>query len=41
MTKYYVGLDVHKLRTRYCLVDEDGCIVDDGDVASEDVGGTG
>lgn len=37
MAKYYLGLDVHKVRTQYCLVDEDGCIVDGGNVASEDV----
>ena len=37
MARYYLGLDVHKIRTQYCLVDEDGCIVDEGSVASEDV----
>lgn len=37
MARYYLGLDVHKVRSQYCLVDEDGCIVDEGSVASEEV----
>lgn len=37
MASYYLGLDVHKVRTQYCLVDEDSCIVDEGSVATEDV----
>lgn len=37
MARYYLGLDVHKVRTQYCLVDEDGYILEEGSVASEDV----
>lgn len=37
MARYYLGLDVHKVRTQYCLADEDGCLVDEGSVATEDV----
>lgn len=37
MARYYLGLDVHKVRTQYCLVDEDGCILKEGSVATEHV----
>jgi transposase len=37
MGKYYLGLDVHKVRTQYCLTDEGGAIVKEGNVATEDV----
>jgi transposase len=37
MARYYLGLDVHKVRTQYCLVDEDGCLIEEGSVATEDV----
>ncbi len=37
MRRYYLGLDVHKVRTQYCLVDEAGGIVKEGNVATEDV----
>ncbi|MDQ6944703.1 MAG: hypothetical protein M3256_00195 [Actinomycetota bacterium] len=35
MAKYYLGLDVHKVRTQYCLTDEAGEIVGEGNVATE------
>jgi len=37
MARDYLGLDVHKVRTQYCLVDKDGCIVQEGSIATEDV----
>lgn len=37
MARYYLGLDVHKVRTQYCLVDEDGGIAREGTIATEDV----
>jgi transposase len=37
MSRYYLGLDVHKVRTQYCLVDQEGRIVREGNLPTEDV----
>jgi len=37
MSKFYLGLDVHKVRTQYCLVDQEGRIVRGGSLPTEDV----
>lgn len=38
MATYYVGLDVHKVRTQYCLLDAGGRVLKEGSVATEEVG---
>jgi transposase len=37
MPTYYLGLDVHKVRTQYCLVDVLGEILSEGNVPTEEV----
>ena len=37
MARYYLGLDVLKVRTQYCLVDEDDRLIEERSVATEDV----
>jgi hypothetical protein len=37
MPTYYLGLDVHKVRTTYCLMDPGGEILREGSVATEQV----
>jgi len=37
MARYYLGLDVHKVRTQYCLVDGGGAVVREGSVPTEEV----
>lgn len=37
MARYYLGLDVHKVRTQYCLLDRQGGIVREGSVPTEAV----
>src|SRR5215212_11448021 len=37
MARYYLGLDVHQVRTQYCLVDGGGAVVREGSVPTEDV----
>jgi predicted NBD/HSP70 family sugar kinase len=36
MPTYYLGLDVHKVRTQYCLVDRGGEILSEGNVPTEE-----
>jgi transposase len=36
MPTYYLGLDVHKVRTQYCLLDEGGEILHEGSVPTEE-----
>jgi hypothetical protein len=36
MPTYYLGLDVHKVRTQYCLVDVLGEILSEGNVPTEE-----
>jgi hypothetical protein len=37
MGTYYLALDAHTVRTQYCLTDENGAVVKEGNVATEDV----
>jgi len=37
MSKYYLGLDVHKVRSQCCLVDQEGRIVREGSLPTKDV----
>lgn len=37
MQGYYLGLDVHKVRTQFCLIDQEGAIVREGNLATEEV----
>jgi transposase len=37
MPSYYLGLDVHKVRTQYCLMDPGGEIVAEGNLPTEEV----
>jgi transposase len=37
MPRYYLGLDVHKVRTQYCLMDPAGEILAEGSLPTEDV----
>ena len=32
---YYVGLDVHKRKISYCLMEADGRVVEEGELAAE------
>jgi len=36
MPTYYLGLDVHKVRTQYCLMDRSGEILREGNVSTEE-----
>lgn len=37
MSTYYLGLDVHKVRTQYCLMDKAGKITKEGNVPTDEV----
>ncbi len=37
MPTYYLGLDVHKVRTQYCLMDPAGEIIAEGSLPTEEV----
>jgi len=39
MPTYYLGLDVHKVRTQYCLMDPSGEILREGNVPTEETAG--
>ena len=39
MPTYYLGLDVHKVRTQYCLMDPAGEILAEGSLPTEEVAG--